>query len=490
MGRPSISSQRSNERSPLLTAQPSSSGLVSEDAIPSRSLTPTYTAAASTPRSRKLSTTNRNSLDHDSVPETARLLDQSLESPSRHHDIADIEQRASEDGEQIPFPSQTDPAKPLRPNNYRREKNVSKLRGFVARNEGILLLALAQLFFSTMNFFFKLINLLPPEESPPVTALEIIFIRMSITWVGCVAFMLASGVENPFLGPKEVRKLLALRGFVGFFGLFGLYYSLQYLSLADATVITFLGPLATGLLGFLVLGEPFTVRETLGGVISLSGVVLIARPAFIFGRKTADSDLDNPLVNLANTTLAENNSTLKVGEAIAKLVNVTSVDLVRRSNSTLLQGDLSVEGVTEKQRLFAVGLALLGVCGGAGAYITIRAIGRRASATHSVAYFSLYSTIVSAALMWFTDTKFVLPTQPKWIALLVCVGIFGLAAQILLAMGLQREKAGRAVSVTYLQIVYASLYQLVFLHVPIQPLSAIGMAVILVSAGWVAAAKA
>lgn len=97
--------------------------------------------------------------------------------------------------------------------------------------------------------------------------------------------------------------------------------------------------------------------------------------------------------------------------------------------------------------------------------------------------------MVSAFLMWFTGTKFVLPTHPKWIALLVCVGIFGLAAQILLAMGLQREKAGRAVSVTYLQIVYASLYQLVFLHVPIQPLSGIGMVVILISAGWVAAGK-
>jgi drug/metabolite transporter (DMT)-like permease len=72
------------------------------------------------------------------------------------------------------------------------------------------------------------------------------------------------------------------------------------------------------------------------------------------------------------------------------------------------------------------------------------------------------------------------------VSLLTCFCAF----QILLAMGLQREKAGRAVSVTYLQIVYASLYQLVFLHVPIQPLSAIGMAVILVSAGWVAAAKA
>ncbi|SPO25167.1 uncharacterized protein UTRI_02726_B [Ustilago trichophora] len=509
MQRSSISSQRSNERSPLLSAQQTSSALPAEDAIPPRSLTPLYTAAVPSPRSRKLSVTTRPSLDQDTVPETARLLDQTPKATASNDgndpdsSPHDIERGSSFDDQdhinELPFPSQTDPSKPLRPKNYRMKKNASKFRVFVKRNEGILLLGLAQLFFSTMNFFFKLINLLPPEESAPVTALEIILIRMSITWVGCVGFMLASGVENPFLGPKEVRKLLALRGFVGFFGLFGLYYSLQFLSLADATVITFLGPLATGLLGYLVLGEPFTLRETFGGIISLSGVVLIARPAFIFGRKTADSDLDQSLtVDLVNaTTSTGQSSTVQIGSAIAKHImqNLTATDALRRSssnNSTIMggaDGVVTIDGVTEKQRLFAVGLALLGVCGGAGAYITIRAIGRRASATHSVAYFSLYSTIVSGFLMWFTGTTFVLPTHPKWIVLLVCVGIFGLAAQILLAMGLQREKAGRAVSVTYLQIVYASLYQLIFLHTPIQPLSAIGMVVILISAGWVAAGK-
>ncbi|GAC98824.1 hypothetical protein PHSY_006419 [Pseudozyma hubeiensis SY62] len=512
MQRSSISSQRSNERSPLLSAQGTSTALPPDDAIPSQSLTPSYTPAASFARSRKLSVTTRPSLDQDATPETARLLDQisdaspTTDSREDRSPSYDIERGSSLDDpdrtNELPFPSQTDPSKPLRPKNYRIKKNASKVRGFVKRNEGILLLGLAQLFFSTMNFFFKLINLLPPEESPPVTALEIIFIRMSITWVGCVGFMLASGVENPFLGPKEVRKLLALRGFVGFFGLFGLYYSLQYLSLADATVITFLGPLATGLLGFVVLREPFTLREAMGGIVSLSGVVLIARPAFIFGRKAADSDLDQPLsIDLTNSTTAIHataNASVQAGAAVVKhlLHNLTSSELIRRSaastNATVVDGAdgiVTIDGVTEKQRLFAVGLALLGVCGGAGAYITIRAIGRRASATHSVAYFSLYSTIVSALLMWYTGTKFVLPTQPKWILLLVCVGIFGLAAQILLAMGLQREKAGRAVSVTYLQIVYATLYQLVFLHIPIQPLSAIGMVIILVSAGWVAAAK-
>lgn len=510
----SRSSQKSNERSPLLSAQhfssSSSSALLADESIPSQSLTPSYTAAATPARSRKFSVTTRPSLDHSPVPETARLLDETpTNSPSQDRieprsSSYDIERGSSvEDADRInelPFPSQTDPSKPLRPKHYRIKKNASKVRGFVKRNEGIFLLGLAQLFFSTMNFFFKLINLLPPEQSAPVTALEIILIRMSITWVGCVGFMLASGVDNPFLGPKEVRKLLALRGFVGFFGLFGLYYSLQYLSLADATVITFLGPLATGLLGFLVLGEPFTLREVFGGIVSLSGVVLIARPAFIFGRKAADSDLDRPLsLDLVNTTTVTDaaDATVKLGSAVVKHVlhNLTSIDMLRRSssaNSTLVDNAdaiVTIDGVTEKQRLFAVGLSLLGVCGGAAAYITIRAIGRRASATHSVAYFSLYSTIVSALLMWITGTKFVLPTQPRWILLLICVGIFGLAAQILLAMGLQREKAGRAVSVTYLQIVYATLYQLVFLHIPIQPLSAIGMVIILLSAGWIAAGK-
>ncbi|KAN0060061.1 hypothetical protein ACQY0O_008034 [Thecaphora frezii] len=339
-----------------------------------------------------------------------------------------------------------------------------RLRRFVARNEGFCLLALSQLFFSTMNLFFKLLNSLLPSDSPPISALEIIFVRMSITWVGCVGFMVASGVPEPILGPKGVRGLLALRGISGFFGLFGLYYSLQFLSLADATVITFLSPLATGALGWIVLRERFTLREFLGGLVSLMGVVMIARPAFLFGRKLADEDLDVP----------------SSGDAMT---------LVLRVLQAHGGGGEGGEGVTEAQRLAAVALALLGVCGGAGAYITIRAIGRRATATHSVAYFSLYSTIVSALLMWQTGTQFVLPQSAKWGMLLVCIGVFGLLAQILLAMGLQREKAGRAVSATYLQIVFASFYQLFILHVPINFLSAVGMGIILSAAAWIAMGK-
>jgi hypothetical protein len=46
-----------------------------------------------------------------------------------------------------------------------------------------------------------------------------------------------------------------------FFGLFGMYFSLQYLSLSDAVVLTFLAPFCAGISGSIFLGENFTRKE-------------------------------------------------------------------------------------------------------------------------------------------------------------------------------------------------------------------------------------
>ena len=43
-----------------------------------------------------------------------------------------------------------------------------------------------------------------------------------------------------------------------FTGLSGSYFSLQYLSVSDATVLQFLAPMCTGIVGALVLKEHFT----------------------------------------------------------------------------------------------------------------------------------------------------------------------------------------------------------------------------------------
>ncbi len=50
-----------------------------------------------------------------------------------------------------------------------------------------------------------------------------------------------------------------------FFGLSGMYQSLKYLSVSDATTLSFLTPTTTALLGYLFLREPFTRKECTAG---------------------------------------------------------------------------------------------------------------------------------------------------------------------------------------------------------------------------------
>ena len=50
-----------------------------------------------------------------------------------------------------------------------------------------------------------------------------------------------------------------------FVGVFGIYYSLKYLSLSDAIVLTFLAPTCTAISGAIFLGERFKLREAMAG---------------------------------------------------------------------------------------------------------------------------------------------------------------------------------------------------------------------------------
>lgn len=48
-----------------------------------------------------------------------------------------------------------------------------------------------------------------------------------------------------------------------FIGIFGVYYALQYLSLSDSIVLTFLAPLSSAIAGPLILKEKFKKGEAL-----------------------------------------------------------------------------------------------------------------------------------------------------------------------------------------------------------------------------------
>lgn len=127
--------------------------------------------------------------------------------------------------------------------------------------------------------------------------------------------------------------------------------SLRYLNLSEATVITFMMPLAASFGGYLLLGSPFSWLETLLSVVSLFGVLLVASPDAIFPASGDDATVDDP----------------------------NAVSLV--------------------SRIWALCVGLLGVCGSAAAFLSMSVIGKTESPLTVVNYFAALCTVVSVAAL-------------------------------------------------------------------------------------------
>lgn len=334
----------------------------------------------------------------------------------------------------------------------------SSLSDFWGRNQGLLLVTISQLFGALMNVTTRLLEL----EGDGMHPFQILFVRMGITAAFCCIWMHYKKVEDFPLGAKGIRRLLVARGLTGFFGIYGMYYSLQYLPVADAVVITFLAPSVASYGCYLFLKEPFPKTAQYASLVSLLGVVLIAQP---LGFLTSSSK-DAPGSAAANSTSS-----------------VTGEDFPTP---------------TETQRLSAVAVALLGVLGSAGAYTSIRHIGTRAHPLLSVNYFAVWCTVVSTLslslaqpLHLSTTLSFSLPAGIRQWSMLLFLGICGFVMQFLLTKGLGTggKDGGRGMNMIYTNMLFAmGLDRVVFGVVP-GWWSLGGSGLILGSAVWVAIAK-
>jgi drug/metabolite transporter (DMT)-like permease len=293
---------------------------------------------------------------------------------------------------------------------------------------------------------------------------------MSITAVASYLYMWWAAVPTPF-GTRSVRPLLLLRATSGFMGVYGLYYSVQYLPLSEATVITFLAPIMTCYAcSLLIPGETFSRRQQLAALISLGGVILIARPF----SKRAPRDI---------------NST------------PTAATVWAMSLSAAGGHDETPSDADSYHHVMATIVAFVGVIGAAGAYTSIRMIGRRAHPLVSVTYFSSVTTIISfiamATMPW---VPFRLPsTGVEW-TLLTGLGVCGFMLQFLLTAGLSyvppasvsQGKPGqgsKATSMVYMQMLFALFYDKVVWGSTLSPISWAGSALILICAIYVAVAQ-
>ncbi|KAH7139700.1 hypothetical protein B0J13DRAFT_504971 [Dactylonectria estremocensis] len=333
-----------------------------------------------------------------------------------------------------------------------------RLKAFYAKNIGLFFVFLAQMFASIMSMTTRLLE---TGFETKFHALQIIFVRMFTTAVIGSLYMWYKQVPGFPLGPRSVQGLLVIRGIAGSTGLFGLYYSLSYLEISDATVITFLVPTITAFVCWVALNEPFTIKEASAGLVAFAGVLFIARPAFLFPNHNAS----NP-------------SSLSMRSALS----ILSVDV---------QGGLlpPVEA-TPTERSIAVACAIMGSFAAASAYATIRVIGKRTHSLVSVNYFAVFASVSSfTIIMIHPNLHFEIPQTPAQWVLLLSIGISGFLLQVLLTEGLQREKAGRATNLIYSQMVFALVIERVVWGTTPPLTSFLGSALIIGAAIWVSLQK-
>ncbi|KAI1402860.1 hypothetical protein F4819DRAFT_507150 [Hypoxylon fuscum] len=364
--------------------------------------------------------------------------------PDRHDEV-DNQSGASHAGEQVDSSAVS--------GDEQRRTTWQKCKGLYERNLGLFFVFMAQVFASLMIMTTRLLE---TGFETKFHALQIIFVRMLATFIlGCL-YMWYKKIPDFPLGKRDVRGLLVLRGMAGFSGLYCSYYSLSYLNISDATVISFLVPTMTAFLCFVALKEPFTAKEALAGLIAFAGVLFIARPTFLFPRPAEEQPEE-------------------------------SMKLFLAENPT---GVVPSVPATPAERSVAVLMAVIGSLAAAAAYATIRVIGKRAHSLVSVNYFAFLATVGSCfIILVHPDLQFEIPQNAMQWSMLVAIGVAGFLLQFLLTEGLQREKAGRATNLIYTQMVFALILERIVWGTTPPVESLLGSAMIIGSAIWVSLQK-
>ncbi len=211
------------------------------------------------------------------------------------------------------------------------------------------------------------------------------------------------------------KSLLILRGLAGFGALFCFFFAVTKLPLADVTVIHFTNPVFTAFLAAGFLKEKLGRRELVGLPLCLAGVTFVAQPSFLFG--TGARNLDTLAVVLA------------LAAALLSSVAYTTVRKLRETDDPLV----------------------------------------------IIFYFPLVATPASIPFMLGHAAR---PTAFEWM-LLIGVGVVTQIGQIFLTKGLHREKAGRAMSMSYVQVIFAAGWGFLFFREIPNSLSILGAALIL-----------
>ncbi|KAM4524702.1 solute carrier family 35 member G1 [Odontesthes bonariensis] len=264
---------------------------------------------------------------------------------------------------------------------------------------GLFYAFLATVFFSIVSLLVKTIQ--------GIHAIEISAIRCFFQMIFIAPLLIYH--KTGFLGPRDKRIFLVLRGFLGSNAMIMLFYAVQQMPLPDATVIMFSNPVFTSLLAWIFLKEKCTIWDCVFTVFTITGVILIARPPFLFGERPRG---------------IEGNYTNHVKGTIA---------------------------------------AFAGAIAAAFTFVVLRKMGKSVHYYLSVWYYAvigLIECIITISILG--EWKIPFCGRDRWMLMLIAV--FGIAGQIFLTKALQIEKAGPVSLMRTVDVVLAFFFQFVFFN--------------------------
>ena len=265
---------------------------------------------------------------------------------------------------------------------------------------GIILCIISSLFISLTALMIKLADSIP--------TLEVTFIRLTLQLVFSLPPMIF--FKDKFIHPWDKSKFLLLRGVTGVTGMALSIYAVKHMPLADQRVIFYTSPVYTAILGRIFLKESVSKFDVVAIVLSIGGVVLIARPTFLFG------------------SLGESSSTEQIW--VPTLLAVTSA--ICHACSIVLTRKIS------------------------------KAVGTRVV----VFYVAVVGSVISFAASLISNSGFKFPDCDTYDAVYVlAAGALGYSGQLLVTKALTLEKAAIISLVRTTGIAFSFVLQLIVLNI-------------------------
>ena len=288
-----------------------------------------------------------------------------------------------------------------------------------SQSTAVLLAALSGLSFTVSNFMVqKTIELNTQQRIP---TFEIVFVR-SFIQLTIITPIILRNPSSYCCNDKTSFIWLILVGLFGYLNIVVTYLALDKIPLADTLVITFTSPFFCAIFSVVILKELCHWLDCLFGVISFIGVVLVARPKFIFGYAV-----------------------------LAKTV--------------ILQKYHLPDELKERVHLTGVLFALLGGICLAMYFVLTRKVSKVSSHWLCIFYPSLIGVTMTPVVMVLRQERPVIPASMLSNLSLLSVGITSCLGLAFLMLSLKLEDATFVTLIRNLDVIYAFLLQYFFMGI-------------------------